>query len=137
MCMHAQSCPTLCNPMDCSTPSSSVHGISHVRILEWVAISFSRRSFWPRIEPMPPAIGKHWPVDSQLLSHLGSPPKGILVQEKLALLIQPRLPPPTLTQPDKKGRTSFAPFSGEGFTTFCPFLWRRRIQTLSTRMIDI
>ena len=34
--------------MDCSLPSSSVHGISQARILEWVAISFSRGSFWPR-----------------------------------------------------------------------------------------
>ena len=37
----ARSCPTLCNPMDCSPPGSSVHGISQARILEWVAISFS------------------------------------------------------------------------------------------------
>ena len=37
-----QSCPTLCNPMDCSPPSSSVHGILQARILEWVAISFSK-----------------------------------------------------------------------------------------------
>ena len=44
----AQSCPTLCNPMDCSPPGSSVHGILHARLLEWVAISFSRGSFWPR-----------------------------------------------------------------------------------------
>ena len=36
----AQSCPTLCTPMDCSPPSSSVHGILQLRILEWVAISF-------------------------------------------------------------------------------------------------
>ena len=36
-----QSCPTLCDPMDCSLPGSSVHGIFHARILEWVAISFS------------------------------------------------------------------------------------------------
>ena len=36
-----QSCPTLCNPMDCSLPHSSVHGIFQARILEWVAISFS------------------------------------------------------------------------------------------------
>ena len=33
-----QSCPTLCNPMDCSLPGSSVHGISQARIKEWVAI---------------------------------------------------------------------------------------------------
>ena len=37
----AQSCPTLCNPMDCSPPGSSVHGIFQAKILEWVAISFS------------------------------------------------------------------------------------------------
>ena len=43
-----QSCPTLCNPMDCSPPGSSVYGILQARILEWVAISFSRGSFWPR-----------------------------------------------------------------------------------------
>ena len=38
----AQSCPTLCNPIDYSLPGSSVHGISQARILEWVATSFSR-----------------------------------------------------------------------------------------------
>ena len=41
----AQSRPTLCNPRDCSPPGFSVHGISQARILEWVAISFSRRIF--------------------------------------------------------------------------------------------
>ena len=40
----AQSCPTLCDPMDCSLPGSSIHGILQARILEWVAISFSRGS---------------------------------------------------------------------------------------------
>ena len=39
---------TLCNPMDCSLPGSSVHGILQARILEWVAISFSRGSSQPR-----------------------------------------------------------------------------------------
>ena len=38
----AQSCPTVCNPMDCSLPGSSVHGIFQARVLEWVAIAFSR-----------------------------------------------------------------------------------------------
>ena len=42
-----QSCPTLCSPMDCSSPGSSVHGILQARTLEWVAIPFSRSS-WPR-----------------------------------------------------------------------------------------
>ena len=44
----AQSSPTLCDPMDCSLPGSSVHGILQTRILEWVAISFSRGSSQPR-----------------------------------------------------------------------------------------
>ena len=44
VCVYAQSCPTLFNPVDCGIPGSSVLGISQARILEWVAISFSRRS---------------------------------------------------------------------------------------------
>ena len=43
-----ESCLTLCNPMDCSPPGSSVHGISQARILEWVTVSFSRRSSQPK-----------------------------------------------------------------------------------------
>ena len=39
-----ESCPTLCNPMDCSLPGPSVHGILQSRILEWVAMLFSRGS---------------------------------------------------------------------------------------------
>ena len=41
-------CPTLCDPMDCSSPGSSVHGILQACILEWVAIPFSRGSSQPR-----------------------------------------------------------------------------------------
>ena len=41
VCEVAQSCPTLFDPVDCSPPGSSVHGILQARILEWVAISFS------------------------------------------------------------------------------------------------
>ena len=41
----AQSCPTLCDPMDCRLPGSSVHGISQARVLEWSAIAFSALSF--------------------------------------------------------------------------------------------
>ena len=44
----SHSCPTLCDPMDGSVPGSCVHGIFQARIFEWVAISFSRRSSWPR-----------------------------------------------------------------------------------------
>ena len=43
-----QSCPTLCDLMDCSPPGPSVHRIFQTRILEWVSISFSRGSSWPR-----------------------------------------------------------------------------------------
>ena len=50
-CVHAkslQSCPTLCSPMDCSLPGSSVHGILQAIILEWVAMLFSSGSSRPR-----------------------------------------------------------------------------------------
>ena len=46
--MFAQSCPTLCDPMDYSLPGSSVQGIFQARILEWVAISFSMGFSQPR-----------------------------------------------------------------------------------------
>ena len=51
LCVQAkllQSCPTLCNPMDCGLPGSSVRGILQARILEWVAVSSSRGSSQPR-----------------------------------------------------------------------------------------
>ena len=54
-----QSWTTLCNPMDCSLPGSSVNGILQARILEWVANSFSRGSSWPRDQTVsltPPAL---------------------------------------------------------------------------------
>ena len=44
----AQSCQTLCDPTDCSPPGSSIHVILQAKILEWVDISFSRGSSWPR-----------------------------------------------------------------------------------------
>ena len=47
VCSDVQSCLTLCDSMDCSPPGSSVHGILQARILEWVAMSFSRGSSWP------------------------------------------------------------------------------------------
>ena len=56
MCVHAQSCLTLCDPVDCSLPGSSVHGISQARVLEWVAIAFSRGSSLSGIQPVPPPL---------------------------------------------------------------------------------
>ena len=50
VCVHVltQLYPTLCDPMKCGQPGSSVHGISQARILEWVAVSYSRGTFQPR-----------------------------------------------------------------------------------------
>ena len=47
-CSFAQSCPTLCDPVGCRTPISSVHGILQARILEWIAMPSSRGSSQPR-----------------------------------------------------------------------------------------
>ena len=78
-CMHAmqakslQSCLSLCNPMDCNLPDSSVHGISQARILEWVAISSSRGSSLPRDRTPISCISC---IGRQILyheCHLGSP----------------------------------------------------------------
>ena len=79
-CLVTKSCLTLCDSMDYSLPSSSVHGIIQARKLEWVAISYSRQENWsglpfpapgdlpnPEIEPTTPA----WQVDSLPLSHQG------------------------------------------------------------------
>ena len=52
----AQSCPTLCDTMDCSLPGSSVHGIFQARVPEWVAVSFSGDLPNPGIKPGSPAL---------------------------------------------------------------------------------
>ena len=46
----------LCDPVDCSPPGSSAHGILQARILEWVAISLSRASSWLKVELKSPAL---------------------------------------------------------------------------------
>ena len=68
-----QSCLTLWDPMDCSPPGSSVHGISQIRIPEWVAIPFSWGS--SLIQELNPRFLHllHWQVDSLPLSHLEGP----------------------------------------------------------------
>ena len=58
-------CVLLGNPMDCSSPGPTVHGISQARIMEWVAIPVSRGSSPPGIKPASP----DWQVDSLPLSH--------------------------------------------------------------------
>ena len=72
LCLRAkslQSCLTLCDPMDCSPPGSSVHVILQARILAWVAMPSSRGSSYPGIEPGSPAFQR----DSYHLTHQGSP----------------------------------------------------------------
>ena len=60
-----QSCLILCDPMDCSLPLSSIHGIFQARILEWVAISFSRGSSWPRdLTWVSQTVGRHLTISS-------------------------------------------------------------------------
>ena len=56
LCLIAQSSPTLCDPMHCSPPGFSVHGILQARILEWVAMPSSRGSSQWRIEPRSPLL---------------------------------------------------------------------------------
>ena len=66
-CSVAQSCPPLWDPVDSSSPHSSVHGISQARILEWGAISSSRGSSWPRDQNCvfcDSCIGRHFLMDS-------------------------------------------------------------------------
>ena len=69
---------TLCDPMDCSPPGSSVHGILQARILEWVAIPFRRWSPNPGIEPGSPTLK----ADSLPSEPPGKPP----LQEKIKKL---------------------------------------------------
>ena len=69
----AQSCLTLCDPMDGSPPGSAVHGIFQARILVWVAISFSRGSSQPRDRTQSPAL-----QTDALLSEPTGKPKEVL-----------------------------------------------------------
>ena len=64
-----QSCPTLCDPIDCSPPGFSVHGILQARILEWVAISSPEDLPDPGIKPWSPALQ----ADSLLFEIPGKP----------------------------------------------------------------
>ena len=67
---HAQLCPTLCNPMDFNSLGSSVHGVLQARILEWLAISYSRGSSLPSGWTHVSCIGR-WILLP--LKHLGKP----------------------------------------------------------------
>ena len=73
MCSVAQLCLTLWDPKVCSPPGSSVHGIFQARILDWVAISYSRGSSLPGDRTRVSCICCIWQADPLLLQHLGRP----------------------------------------------------------------
>ena len=68
--LDTQSCLTLCDPMDCSQPGASVHGIFQASILEWVVMPFSRGCSWPKDWTWVSCIAGRF---FNHLSHLGSP----------------------------------------------------------------
>ena len=73
VCSAAQLCSTLCDPTDCSLLGPSDPGIFQIRILEKVAIAYSRESSWPRNWTCITCCLLHWQVDSLPLCYLGSP----------------------------------------------------------------
>ena len=94
-----KSCPTLCNPMDCSPPGSSVHGIFQARILERVAMLSSKGSSWPRDQThisYVSCIGRqvlyHW-------HHLQSPRESSLISAFSSIL---HAPPHSTSKPHQK-----------------------------------
>ena len=78
----AQSSPTLCVPMDCNAPGSSVHGILQPGIVEWVVMPTPGDLPSPGIKPTSPA----WQADSLPLSNLGSPGKTHYMVANLTML---------------------------------------------------
>ena len=70
----AQSCPTLSDPMDCSLPGSSVHGIFQARVLEWGAIAFAVLKIFVESIWGPPGSSVSSALDSGQVELLGHPP---------------------------------------------------------------
>ena len=83
-----QSCPTLCDPMDCSPPGSSVHGILQARILEWVAMPSSRGYSRPR-DRTRVSWGSCTAGDSLSLSHRKSPCRLVEIAREPELEVEP------------------------------------------------
>ena len=77
----AQLCPTLCDPTDCSPPGSSVHGTLQARILEWIAIPFSRGFSWLRDGTWVPCItGVFFTVWAIREAHLAKKVQALVAQ---------------------------------------------------------
>ena len=89
-CLVVEPYPTLCNPMDCSLLCSSVHGISQARILEWVAISFSRASSQPRDQTQVSCLADGFfttEPPGKILNRVIEPPKGFYQGEYLIVFV--------------------------------------------------
>ena len=124
LCLGAQLCPTPCDSMDRSLPGSSVHGILQARIVEWVAIPFSRGSSHPGIEPTSltsyALAGKFCTTSATWEAH-------ILCLHPPQLQYIPLLPAsPSLSQPfSKKGQSGSTTLKvlGPLGTLDVPFTW--------------
>ena len=94
LCLVAQSCPTVCDPMDCSPPGSPVRGILQARILEWVAISFSEcyTGFTLRSYSHPMEILKYSPRFLQIPGSLHSLRRTLLLFPVLSELFHSLMP---------------------------------------------
>ena len=92
-CLVTQSHPTLCHPMDCNLPGSSLHGISQARILEWVVISYSRGFFpngnWTLVSLVSCIVGRFFTTEPSRKPH----PLGLSAYQFLCLK-SPYLPCP-------------------------------------------
>ena len=94
-----QSCPTLCDPMDCSLPGFSVHGILQARTLEWVAISFSNAWKW---KVKVKSLSRVWLLATPwTAAHQAPPSMGFSGQQYLSGVPLPS-PQWNVTQPEKK-----------------------------------
>ena len=99
VCSVALSSLTFCNPLDCSTSGSTVYGIFQARILEWVAISSSRGSSWPRDwtrGDLSFFCLPCWQADSLPMRHLGNPwRRCVLSHSLMSDSLRPHGPVPT------------------------------------------
>ena len=112
-----QLCLTLCNPMDGSPPDSSVHEILQATILEWVAILFSRASFWPRDRTCVSCIaGEFITIWTKREAHRVSFTWEIYLSFRRSYVSQTVLLAPTLKYPNsKKSRCLSGIFGGDIF----------------------
>ena len=113
----AQSCLTLCDPMDYSLPGSSLHGIFQARVLEWVAISFSRGSFPPRDWPCISCISS---TGRRILNHWTT--REPIIKQYNTILSFVRSPDYTKTNYLTKWKITFVYESESEVTQSCPTL---------------